>query len=667
MRRVPLLGGFGLLLVACNPFEVPGLAPLVVTPSPTLAVEPTMCGQDKSFLLPEGAPDLLKGTKLVGAADYHNHQFSNLGFGTHVLQGASFDPEGIDRALSVCGSEDACLDSREDKVCKVGCLFSPDPDSCRNSCSDVQCESSPPHGHLGLQDPIGAFLGQGKGHRVRGYPDFVGWPHYNSYTHQQEYYRWLERAVQGGLRLLVMHALSNEVLCKFLGSGKPCDDMANADLQLTEARRLQCYVDYQNDCQYNNNGWYQVADSPADARRIIARGGLAVVLGLEIDSLFNCHDHQCSPQSVHDALVDYRNKGVRHVFPIHLFDNAFGGTAVSRDFFNFGSAVVNHDLLHVRDCTSAGYEFHFGEASVEANALMASMAKFFGIDYPHYPSGAKGQCNERPLSDLGKTLIAELMDNGMLIDVDHMSTRARADTLALATSRKYPGLVSGHSGFVEQLHGEIKHEGQLTKAEVETVLALGGVIAPILHQGDHQELDDFPTPTGAAAIPNDCAHSAKSFVQAYRYAVAELKSKSQRPGIGFGSDINGFAGMPAPRFGPYACGGDSDRAPQQKQVAYPFMPLFAKLQNAAFQLDREQSGYRIFDINYDGFAQMGLLPDFIEELEQVGLSQEELKPLFYGAEAYLQTWEAADALAKTVPAPNPKKYATQCEELLASP
>ena len=51
-------------------------------------------------------------------------------------------------------------------------------------------------------------------HFTAGYPDFTEWPNaWRSSTHQTMYYRWIERAYLGGLRLLLQHATGNSVLC----------------------------------------------------------------------------------------------------------------------------------------------------------------------------------------------------------------------------------------------------------------------------------------------------------------------------------------------------------------------------------------------------------------------------------------------------------------------
>jgi hypothetical protein len=53
------------------------------------------------------------------------------------------------------------------------------------------------------------------------------------------------------------------------------------------------------------------------------------------------------------------------------------------------------------------------------------------------------------------------------------------------------------------------------------------------------------------------------------------------------------------------------------------------------------SGDRTFDYNSDGLANIGLLPDFVQDLKQAGLSDADLDPLFDSAEAYVQMWERA--------------------------
>jgi hypothetical protein len=37
-----------------------------------------------------------------------------------------------------------------------------------------------------------------------------------------------------------------------------------------------------------------------------------------------------------------------------------------------------------------------------------------------------------------------------------------------------------------------------------------------------------------------------------------------------------------------------------------------------------------------------MLPDFLQDLKNIGLSPDQLKPLFYSAEDYVQMWERAE-------------------------
>jgi len=614
-------------LVGCRGIGLPGYGPPLLPEAP-IVPEPMHCGMIND---PVRTSDVREA--IVGAADFHNHQFSNLGFGGRVVWGDSFSRQGIEHALSSCGAEGLCVDEKEAILCReVFCRVAADRDACRAACDRRSCQTPLPHGHFGVTDPVGAVLGQGYGHSVAGYPHFTGWPHYNTFTHQQVYHRWLRRAFDGGMKLMVMLAVSNETLCRFLGNERACDDMSNVDLQLKAARDLEKYIDEQNDCDIDGDGWYRIATSPAEARQIIANGGMAVVLGAEVDTLFGCRPTGgCDSDSVLAAIERYRALGVRHLFPIHVLDNGFGGAAAYADFFNFGNLAVNGDLLHVRDC-APDYSFRFGEASSEVNSFVSNIAAKLGITYKKYPSmGA--HCNWRGLTTLGGTTIRALMKAKMIIDIDHMSAMMRNEVLDLAEKQNYAGLVSSHSGYTELYRGNKKSEGQLTSREVERLVALGGRMAPILHQGQRGDMLEFKDEKGNVRVLHDCGNSAKSFVQAYLYAAKAANGG----GVGFGSDLNGLAGLPTPRFGPFACGADIG-AEQQRKVIYPV----ATYPGLGPALPRSQVGNRVFDVNVDGYAHAGMFPDFVAELRAVGLTDHDLKPLFSSAEAYISMWECAE-------------------------
>ncbi len=63
-------------------------------------------------------------------------------------------------------------------------------------------------------------------------------------------------------------------------------------------------------------------------------------------------------------------------------------------------------------------------------------------------------------------------------------------------------------------------------------------------------------------------------------------------------------------------------------------------------LARCQAGpLREFDINVDGMAHYGMLPDFLQDLRNIGLSSDDMAPLFRSAYDYVEVWDTCRALA----------------------
>src|SRR6185503_15533975 len=72
-----------------------------------------------------------------------------------------------------------------------------------------------------------------------------------------------------------------------------------------------------------NSSWMEIVWTSEMARRAVQRNHMAVVLGLEMDSL-----------SV-DQILQLKNQHhVSLVLPIHMANNSFGGTAVYGEVFN---------------------------------------------------------------------------------------------------------------------------------------------------------------------------------------------------------------------------------------------------------------------------------------------------------------------------------------------
>jgi hypothetical protein len=63
-------------------------------------------------------------------------------------------------------------------------------------------------------------------------------------------------------------------------------------------------------------------------------------------------------------------------------------------------------------------------------------------------------------------------------------------------------------------------------------------------------------------------------------------------------------------------------------------------------LERSKAGARRdFDINIDGMAHYGMLPDFLQDIRNVGLTPQDLAPLFRSAYDYVQMWETCEQSA----------------------
>lgn len=597
---------------------------------------------------------------LRGYADLHLHLFANLAHGGGVLAGDPYDPVGgINAALR----EDYGTDL--DLVGKDGADLGPP------TCPAFLplCGQYLFHGdHLLLgagSDQIGAGTKDGGDRFLMGAesnlgaPIFNGWPTWNSTTHQQAYHVWLERAWRGGLRLTVMLAVTNEALCltnKRMRGTDCTDGMAAIDAQLAEARDFEAFID--SLAGGTGLGWFRIVTSPEEARKVISAGKLAVVLGIEMDNLFNCKFDErdpdsgvCTTDSVRDLVAQYHALGVRHIFPVHNFDNAFGSPATWQDAIHAGNRGVEGRWWDAEACPEVGYGFKLNDGF--GTSLFNLVMSLFGFDVLEVPPPHAGttSCNQRGLTALGESLIHDLIDYGMVIDIDHMSVHALDETLAIAESfdPPYP-VVASHVQFFDLNDESIRHERMRTREQLERIRDVGGMVAAML-KDDVQDTDNigrkFNLPYGSVA--DDCRHSSRTFAQMLQYAVDVMGGP-----VAFGSDFNGVAGHVGPRFGSEGCGGDpglgtgpefpartAERRAQlvaSDQLEYPFVL------DGFGSFTRQKTGDKTFDFNVDGLAHVGLLPDLVADLRGIGLGDRDLEPLFHSAEAYVDLWERAEAV-----------------------
>jgi microsomal dipeptidase-like Zn-dependent dipeptidase len=523
------------------------------TPFPEAQVDATV----------HGAGTRTRNDRIFGFIDDHVHITGNQRAGGDVISGEPYDRFGIMTALG----EDAKI-----------------------------------HGPSGSRDVTGNLLRSGSPtgtHDTHGWPSFKGWPTYNSMTHQQAYYVWIERAWRAGMRMMVAQTADDEPLCRLepRRSVKTCSETASVLAQIRTLKGLQNYVDAQSGGP--GRGWFRLVYTPAQARTVMMQGKLAVLIGIESSDLFGCSEldgrAQCTRADINRGLARYKRLGVRGMFVAHWINNAFAGAAleggVKGIFINILNRLQTGSYFQTGPCPGAGQGV---TVTTLPQSVLEGLTKYFPAaksiatePVPTYPSGL--QCNSRGLTPLGRYLIRRMIVEHMLIEVDHLSEVARDQVLTIAAKAHYP-LISSHNGT----------GGEWTPDELRRLYALGGF----------------------AAVTPDVAPALAAKIEAM---AAYDKPRNGFVGIGLGTDTNGFSSLPGPRTGA-----------STNPLHYPF-----KSYDGSVTFTRERTGTRTFDLNTDGVAHYGLIADLIGDMEQTPAGRRALALLFNSAEAYLETWQRA--------------------------
>ncbi|MFF8288602.1 discoidin domain-containing protein [Streptomyces sp. NPDC016309] len=445
------------------------------------------------------------------------------------------------------------------------------------------CPEHYPDGSLAVFDFI-TKGGDGK-HDPHGWPTFKDWPAHDSLTHQQNYYAWVERAWRGGQRVLVNDLVTNGVICSvYFFKDRGCDEMTSIRLQARKTYEMQAFVDR----MYGGpgKGWFRIVTDSAQAREVIEQGKLAVVLGVETSEPFGCKQildvPQCGRDDIDRGLDELHALGVRSMFLCHKFDNALCGVRFDEGTLgtaiNVGQFLSTGTFWKTEKCAGPQADNPIGLAAAPG----AESKLPPGVAVPSYAAGAR--CNTRGLSALGEYALRGMARRGMMVEIDHMSVKAAGRVLDVLEAESYPGVISSHSWMDSDW--------------TERVYRLGGFIAQYMH--------------GAEGFT---AEARRTDALREKYGV----------GYGYGTDMNGVGGWPGPR------GADAPHP-----VRYPFRSA-----DGGSLLDRQTTGERTWDLNTDGAAHYGLVPDWLEDIRSVG-GQDVVDDLFRGAESYLTTWGASE-------------------------
>lgn len=532
---------------------------------------------------------------LRGYADLHAHPMVNLGFGGKLIHG------GTD----------------------VGSLLPADADCNANvrakSIDQALGNDNPTHGGFGLFDNkcgdslraafIDIFQKENDAlntpDKSVGYPSFTNYPKRNDISHQKMWVDWIRRSYDGGQRVMVALATNNATLADIAsgpGDG-PKDDKASADLQLKE---IKAFVGRHSD-------FMEIAYTPEDMRRIVAANKMAVVIGVEIDNIGNFNklpNGALTPAVVKAEIDRLYAEGARYIFPVHVLDNPFGGTAAYEDLFNYSDKRESGrwwDLQCAAKDTGITYKFEpFIGSDVHkmwkdllgGAAAMVKLKLNFNAPPPPTPKDPKhpetciGNVNARGLQTLGReTAIPQMMKHGMLIDIDHMSLQTADDTLSLAENIPggYP-LVSGHTGLRQYQHTE----NSRTQDQLERIGKLGGMFG--------LGSEDATTTNWAA-----------------QYSIAdEWISGVGKTGMGrvaFGTDLNGL-------------------------VKGAIGSKNSSIYKAGFI--KSKTGDKTWDLTIDGVAHYGMLADFLADLKNNPSYGKQVNAgLLRNAEMFAEMWEKA--------------------------
>jgi microsomal dipeptidase-like Zn-dependent dipeptidase len=273
---------------------------------------------------------------------------------------------------------------------------------------------------------------------------------------------------------MVAFAVESEAMCEQLyyanegnggpgGNGYACtrgDSIKSLDRQLAALK----------DWAKANASWMEVAYSAADARRIVNAGKLAIVLGIESDYAFGAENRTFDPV---DRLEHYYDLGVRTFYLAHKVNSRLSGADIYRSKSETGGKIIRATqalagCFYVDDavagfplengsghafcdntCGKGGFKggkitdacvMKYSELS-EANYLDYFLGHgddwFNGFDVYPKPPGFSGSAGSRDdhgvernnlgLSHDGERVVRAAMRRGMIINIDHVSSRARAD------------------------------------------------------------------------------------------------------------------------------------------------------------------------------------------------------------------------------------------------
>lgn len=588
-----------------------------------------------------------------GFADLHTHPASFLGFGAMSgMNGPIWGKPAHDGAMDVATSSEAQNLATDLAPCAqwtfAGVPIGPTHNS---STSDPITLTTDAEIISQLDEMVAGF-----NHQPSGFSSFDSWPAASTVDHQVMHINGIQRAYQGGLRLMFAAATDDELITnawnqKFNPGGSSFPGHSSTFDYNSAFNQLTYITSLVN----ANSSWMQIVKTPAEARTAINGGKLAIVLSLEMDSL-----------SFSDIQNLMQNFPIVHVIPVHLADNSFGGTAAYKDLFDGLSNYINGSPENTVSDPNVNFTFGTPPATIvpvtasslvsnitglssgkstavviSSDAVIAALAVFVpgfsasllgaaGLAPQTFPIGAFGYLPQLPTTpgtnsgagpgdinarNLDKTLFYQLMEMGLLLDVAHMGQKTAATALTMAQNYKYP-LMDSHTGI--RCDDANLVNGKTTSGF--NPVTCGGA-SPFYGVGPGQgaQVDERSLPVSQVAVIQQLGGviglgmvpSATDPVVNWLNNYTSLLSLMGGKGVALGSDADGMSPL---------IGGDTIATNYPITVAKTFgCPSGCLDSLPQYQLippSGPSPGSHLYNFGSDGIANYGMLPDFIQALSE---------------------------------------------------
>jgi hypothetical protein len=491
-------------------------------------------------------------------------------------------------------------------------------------------------------------------------------PLHDSNSHLRYSTQWIKEAFSptevayqdSRMKVMVAFAVENEAMCENLyyvnkGNGGPGGDgyaCSRGDSYASLTRQLDAIKAW----VAAHSSWMEIAYTAADARRIVASNKLAIVLGVESEYAFGAENRTFDPVT---RLESYFQQGVRTFYLAHKINSRLAGAdiyypkstntgkairaiqAISGCFYyddNVGPfPLADGSFNYCANDSKCGVNAFKGnkifdacnykmsdisEANMADYGLLQGSGTFNGFNaYPRPPgfTGTGGshmegsiERNNLGLSIDGSRVVRRAMQLGMIINLDHVSSKGRADIYQIARDEfgNYP-VNALHNNPNEMLPAAppsgspAPHEYDFDRIERDSIRNSGGIFGVRLGPIDANGYS-------ASGVTLNCPKTSTESAKVLAYLLDE--------GLHLGYSLD-FATVTE---------GVHSRT----------------LESCGTSLGTDQIhayGTRVTE----GLSQIGMMKKWHKELETIGLKAEYLSKLKNdGAEAFLQMWESSEYL-----------------------